>query len=244
MSEDAEKVGVFVRAFWCWAYNLPTMFARRKGCLGLIIAILLLIAVPLLWREAIKSHYRTAIYSRAESPTRPVAIVFGAAVYNGRLSTVLRDRVDTAIDLYLDGQIERMIMSGGQVAVHRDEPAAMKAYAVARGVDPAAIITDHGGQRTYDTCYRARYAFDVRNAILVTQAFHLPRALLTCDGLGVSAIGVIADQQPYRSARWYEMRETVATVVAAWDVFRRQPPALIETAGQRSDWAMQLVDDD
>ena len=82
------------------------------------------------------------------------------------------------------------------------------------------------------------------SAILVTQAFHLPRALLTCDGLGVNAVGVVADQQPYRDARWYEMRETVATMVAAWDVFRRQPPALIETTGQRSDWAMQLAGED
>ncbi len=220
------------------------MFVRRKGCLSLLFAIALLVAIPLVWRGMIKAHYRPAIYARAESPARPVAIVFGAAVYNGRLSPVLRDRVDTAIALYRDGQVDRIIMSGGQLAAHRDEPGAMKAYAVEQGVDPAAVITDHGGQRTYDTCYRARYVYDVRDAILVTQAFHLPRALLTCDGLGVNAVGVVADQQPYRDARWYEMRETVATMVAAWDVFRRQPPALIETTGQRSDWAMQLAGED
>jgi SanA protein len=174
-----------------------------------------------------------------------VAIVFGAAVYgNGRLSAVLRDRVETAIALYQSGQVGRLIMSGGPDSGSYDEPEAMKAYAVDRGVDPADITTDHGGLRTYDTCYRARYIFDVRDAVLVTQAFHLPRALLTCDGLGVRAVGAVADQQPYRGARWYEMRETAATLVAAWDVFRRQPPPLVETAsGQPAGWGAQLAGD-
>ena len=134
-------------------------------------------------------------------------------------------------------------MSGGAISGNYDEPAAMKRYAVERGVAEDDVMTDHGGQRTYDTCYRARYVFDVRDAVLVTQAFHLPRALLTCDGLGVSAVGAMADQQPYRGARWYEMRETAATLVAAWDVFRRQPPPLVETGGQTTGWAAQLAGD-
>ena len=216
----------------------------RKGCLVSLAAALLIVAAPLLWRGAVKFYYSSTMYTQSEAPARPVAIVFGAAVYgNGRLSAVLRDRVDTAIALYHSGQVERLIMSGGAASGRYDEPLAMKQYAVDRGVAEADVMTDHGGQRTYDTCYRARYVFDVRDAVLVTQAFHLPRALLTCDGLGVRAVGAVADQQPYRGARWYEMRETAATLVAAWDIFRRQPPPLVETAGQSTGWAAQLAGD-
>ena len=217
----------------------------RKGCLVSLAAVLLAVSAPLLWRGAVKFHYGSTMYTHSETPARPVAIVFGAAVYgNGRLSAVLRDRVDTAIALYRSGQVGHLIMSGGPASDTYDEPGAMLTYAVERGVDPADITTDHGGLRTYDTCYRARYVFDVRDAVLVTQAFHLPRALLTCDGLGVRAVGAVADQQPYRGARWYEMRETAATLVAAWDVFRRQPPPLVETtAGQPTSWGAQLAGD-
>ena len=217
----------------------------RKGCLVSLAAALLIVATPLLWRGAVKLYYGSTIYSQPEAPSRPVAIVFGAAVYgNGRLSAVLRDRVDTAIALYHNGQVSRLLMSGGAISGNYDEPAAMKRYAVERGVAEDDVMTDHGGQRTYDTCYRARYVFDVRDAVLVTQAFHLPRALLTCDGLGVRAVGAVADQQPYRGARWYEMRETAATLVAAWDVFRRQPPPLVETAsGQPAGWGAQRAGD-
>ena len=216
----------------------------RKGCLVTLAAALLIVGAPLLWRGAVKYYYSSTMYAQTEAPTRPVAIVFGAAVYgNGRLSAVLRDRVDTAIALYQSGQVERLIMSGGAASGRYDEPLAMKEYAVERGVAEADIMTDHGGQRTYDTCYRARYVFDVRDAVLVTQAFHLPRAMLTCDGLGVRTVGAVADQQPYRGARWYEMRETAATLVAAWDVFRRQPPPLVETAGRPTGWAAQLAGD-
>jgi len=216
----------------------------RKGCFVTLAAVALIVGAPLLWRGAVKFHYGSTMYAHAETPTRPVAIVFGAAVYgNGRLSPVLRDRVETAVALYHNGQVSRLIMSGGPASERYDEPGAMMSYAVDRGVDPADITTDHGGLRTYDTCYRARYVFDVRDAVLVTQAFHLPRALLTCDGLGVRAVGAVADQQTYRGARWYEVRETAATLVAAWDVFRRQPPPLVETAEQPTGWASRLAGD-
>ncbi len=219
------------------------MFSARKGCLSLLATALLLTAIPLVWRGAVKAYYRPAIYSQTEAPHRAVAIVFGAAVYNGRLSPILRDRVDTAVALYESGQVERLIMSGGIVVDGRDEPEAMKAYAVERGVAAEDVLTDHGGRRTYDTCFRARHVYDVRDAVLVTQAFHLPRAMLTCDALGIRAVGVVADQQPYRDARWYEARETAATLVAAWDVFRRQPPPLLETAERPTGWAAQLAGD-
>ncbi len=103
----------------------------------------------------------------------------------------------------------------------------MLAYAVRRGVPEADIQPDYAGLRTYDTCYRAKYIFQVESAVLITQDFHLPRALFICNALGIEAVGVTADQQRYRGARWYETRETAATLVALWDVVSRQEPAVL-----------------
>ncbi len=207
------------------------MSKLRRGCLTLFIVLMILALSPVLWRNGVKLYYQRAMYRQADVPQRPVAVVFGAAVYgNGRLSPVLRDRVETAIALYQAGQVDHIIVSGDNRAADYDEPGAMMAYAIERGVDPAAITADRAGHRTYDTCYRASHVFEVTEAVLVTQAFHLPRALLTCEGLGIKAVGAVADQRPYRDAGWYEIRETAATLVAAWDVMRREPPPLLETA--------------
>ncbi len=191
--------------------------------------IILLVGTPILVRNAVKVYYHRAMYSPLETPPRQVAVVFGAAVYgNGRLSPVLRDRVDTAIALYESGQVDQILVSGDNSSLYYDEPGSMMAYAIERGVDPADILADRAGHRTYDTCYRASHVFEIENAILVTQAFHLPRALLTCQGLGIDVVGATADRRPYRDAGWYEIRETAATLVAAWDVLRREPPPLVE----------------
>ena len=205
----------------------------RKGCLNLLIVVVALVATPLVWRAAVKMYFHGSIYDHMEVPQKPVALVFGAAVYGqDRLSPILRDRVETAVALYHAGVVDHLIMSGDNRAADYDEPGAMLNYAIEQGVDPDDITADRAGQRTYDTCYRANYVFDVRNAVLVTQAFHLPRALLTCKGLGIDSVGAIADQRTYRGAGWYEFRETGATLVAAWDVVRRVPPPVWGTADE------------
>ena len=200
----------------------------RKGCLNLLAIVVIVVAVPLIWRVVVKVYFHSAIYDQTNVPEKPVALVFGAAVYeHGRLSPILRDRVDTAVSLYQEGIVDRIIMSGDNRASNYDEPGAMASYAIEKGVDPDDITADRAGQRTYDTCYRANYVFKINQAILVTQAFHLPRALMTCQGLGIDAVGVIADQRPYRGATWYEVRETAATFIAALDVARRKPPPIV-----------------
>ena len=205
------------------------MSLLRKGCLLTLAALILLIASPVLWRNAVKLYYQRSIYSQPDVPGGQTAVVFGAAVYgHGRLSPVLRDRIDTAIALYKAGKVNHILVSGDNREVDYDEPGAMMAYAIEQGVDPADITPDRAGHRTYDTCYRAGHVFDVKNAVLVTQQFHLPRALLTCEGLGIEAVGAVADQREYRGASWYEIRETGATLVALWDVVRREPPPLLE----------------
>ncbi|MBK6328670.1 MAG: YdcF family protein [Chloroflexi bacterium] len=207
-----------------------TKAVRRgcRGCLWLAVGLIVVASLPFFWRTAVKWYYQRHIYAAELAPTQRTAIVFGAAVYgNGRLSPILRDRVETAVQLYKSGQVDKILMSGDNQTVDYDEPSAMVAYAVAQGVPPEDVQPDYGGRRTYDTCFRARDIFHVEKAILVTQAFHLPRALFTCRQLGVTAVGVSADLQPYRGARWYELRETGATLVALWDVVRQNPPPVL-----------------
>ncbi|MCP4425347.1 MAG: hypothetical protein GY803_12700, partial [Chloroflexi bacterium] len=161
-------------------------------------------------------------------PTNRVAIVFGAAVYgNERLSPILRDRMETAVTLYHNDKVQKILVSGDNRFENYDEPGAMMAYAIEQGVSPDDIQPDYAGRRTYDTCYRAKSVFQLDSAILVTQQFHLPRALFTCQRLGIDAVGVAADLRPYRDARWYEVRETWATAVALWDIMRQLPAPVL-----------------
>jgi SanA protein len=105
----------------------------------------------------------------------------------------------------------------------------MMDYAIAQGVPAGDIQPDFAGRRTYDTCYRARAIFRVESAILVTQRFHLPRALLLCNQLGIDAIGVAADRRTYapRSIAYSETREIPALFAALFDLLRRAPPPVM-----------------
>jgi SanA protein len=161
-----------------------------------------------------------------------VAIIFGARIYpNGRLSAMLADRVRTGADLYHAGKVEVLLLTGDNSQVEYNEPEAMRRYALRLGVPDAAIVLDYAGFRTYDSCYRARDIFQVQDAILVTQAFHLPRALLICDSLGLDVVGVAVDvQRPQgyslRSLVFSETREIPATALAVLDLLRRPEPVL------------------
>lgn len=174
------------------------------------------------------------VYSVDDVPARRVAIVFGAKVFpSGRPSPMLADRVETGADLYHAGKVDVLLMTGDNSVVHYNEPAAMRRLALSLGVPDDAIVLDYAGFRTYDSCYRAREIFAVDSAILVTQAFHLDRALLTCNGLGIDAVGVAADvQRPagyaLKSLIFSHVREFPATTVALADLLLKPRPVLGE----------------
>jgi vancomycin permeability regulator SanA len=156
----------------------------------------------------------------------PVAIVFGAGLWrDGSPTPVLKDRVKTAADLYFAGKAKMLLMSGDNSVENYNEPAAMLAYAKSLGVPEQDIVLDFAGRRTYDTCYRAIKIFGVQNAILVTQRFHLARALYTCKALGLDSYGIPADQRNYRrgSLTYWNIREIFATAVALWEVHVAKP---------------------
>jgi len=116
-----------------------------------------------------------------------------------------------------------LLMSGSDASRHGDETEAMRTLALQMGVPPEAIVLDPGGHRTYATCERARNVFGVREALLVTQDYHLPRALATCRSLGIDAVGAAADLHSYgrRSQAYWRLREVPASFVAVWESFLR-----------------------
>jgi SanA protein len=165
------------------------------------------------------------IYTNAgEVPPAPVALVLGAGLWrDGSPTPALYDRVATAVDLYQAGRVKKLLMSGDNRFVNYNEPAAMKKLAIQLGAPAEDIVLDYAGRRTYDSCYRAKEIFGVRQVVVVTQRFHLDRALFLCDALGVESVGVIADRRVYQTLRWWELREVLATAGAWWDVNVRHP---------------------
>ncbi len=214
----------------------PNRPSWRPVFIGVILVAVAAAAIsfPYVWRAWVEHRYSASMYdldvALEAGPAERAAIVYGARVYpSGRLSGMLRDRVDTAVALYEAGKVDKLLLSGDNSTPEYDEPSAMMAHAIARGVPAEDIQPDYGGRRTYDTCYRAKHVFQLDSAILVTQEFHLPRALFTCESLGIDAVGVIADRRPYdpRSVAWSESREVPALVVALLDVIRQAPAPVL-----------------
>jgi len=159
-----------------------------------------------------------------QTPEKPIAIVFGAGVYSdGRLSPVLADRVQTGVDLYRSGKVGKLMMTGDNRFEWYNEPSAMGRYAIAQGVPAEDIVYDYAGRRTYDSCYRARHIFGITEAILITQEYHLPRALYTADKMGIDVIGVPADRRPYSMLDYFKARELIALAAAWWDTTVSHP---------------------
>jgi len=202
-----------------------------KGIVRLIkIAIGLGLVVLFLPRLITAIYSLPRSYSVENAPSRPVAVVFGAGLWrDGTPTTVLRDRIATAADLFFSGKVQKILMSGDNRFIDYNEPGAMREYALTLGVPDSAIVLDYGGRRTYDTCYRAKAIFGIKKAILVTQSFHLPRALYTCNRLGLDAIGVPSDRKDYRmgSLLFWNLRELPATLTAFVNVHLTHPEPVL-----------------
>jgi SanA protein len=181
--------------------------------------IFLLILLP--WKIS-TWRYAKQIYLPQYAPPRWLAIVFGAGLRrDGKPSSVLADRVSVAVKLYLEGKVSKILMSGSARNPFYDEPSAMRDMAIQLGVLPNDILIDQGGSRTYETCHRAQQVYNIDRALLISQNFHLPRALGICEALGIDAIGVSADLRSYSplAMRVWQLREIPATLVAIWDTY-------------------------
>lgn len=137
-------------------------------------------------------------------------LVLGAGVRGGKPSDMLRDRLDTAIELYFDGTAPKLLLSGDHQSEDYDEVGVMSAYAIENGVPEADILLDHLGLSTYESVIRSKDVFGIHSMVIVTQEYHLPRALYIAEQLEIDAVGVCADTRSYKSELYRNVREYAA----------------------------------
>lgn len=138
-------------------------------------------------------------------------IIPGAYVYpDGRLSDILKDRVDTAIEIFKENSNLKILVTGDHGNLQYDEVNNMRKYLEQKGVKRSSIFLDHAGFSTYESIYRAKHIFKVNSAVIVTQDYHLKRAVYSARGMEIEAYGVKADKHIYVNIVKYKIRESLA----------------------------------
>lgn len=177
--------------------------------------------------EAALRRARAGVVHDEELDGSRVAVVLGAQVHpGGRPSRFLRGRLETALRLHAEGRVTALVVSGDDRATSHSEATAMCDWLVAAGVPTEDVTVDPHGYDTYDTCWRALHVYAHRRVVMVSQTYHLPRALLTCRLLGLDAVGV-GDESVRGSRVWRQgaLRERGALLKLARDVLTRRRPS-------------------
>ena len=170
------------------------------------------------------------VFTAAEVPAAPVALVLGSEVYpDGNPSPFLAARLEIARQLLAAGKVRAILVSGDHMDWGYNEPGAMFQWLVDRGVPSQRVVLDHAGFDTYDSCARARQVFGVDAAIVVTQSYHIDRAVALCRRLGVDASGVGDDTARIYTGPWRNsvIRERGAVVKALGDVVSGRDPVFL-----------------
>jgi SanA protein len=220
--------GAVLFIFWRFIFRLtiflttesssPRIKKISRFCLLGFSVTFALITLPYIF---VQYNFTKDIYSIANVTDHQAALVLGAGVWpNGTPSKVTVDRVKRAADLFHSGKVETVVLSG-------DEPSASAMYDLALNYDiPEDVITvDNEGLRTYDSCYNLKNIYKIKNAMIVTQEYHLPRALYICHTMGIDVVGVASDpgtSSPSIAISW-KIREIPSTILAWLDLNIRKP---------------------
>ena len=166
-------------------------------------------------------QFNDRIYNNTDSLDKvsDYVIVFGAGLRAGnKPSDILADRITTAVNLYKAGKGNKIVMSGDSVDDNHDEVEAMSTYAEALGVRKEDILKDEKGYDTYSTCWRAKNVFGISKATLVTQEYHMNRALYICNSVGINSYGVTSDLNIYKDIKKFKIRESFAFLKSFFEV--------------------------
>ncbi|GAA1896573.1 ElyC/SanA/YdcF family protein [Streptantibioticus ferralitis] len=203
---------------------LPRTRRGRRRTVQLTAAACTLALLPATWMYA---QAAPRVRDVADVPAAPVAVVFGAGLVNGTPSPYLAHRLAAAAQLYRAHKVNALLVTGDNGRVDYNEPGAMRTYLVRHGVPSDRVVLDYAGFDTWDSCARAKRIFGVDRAILISQAFHIRRALDLCQAAGISAYGVgLAETH---DATWYYggVREVAAASKAAYNVLLHPDPSLL-----------------
>jgi SanA protein len=162
-------------------------------------------------------------------PKAQAALVLGAQVYpDGRASAMLLDRVKAAEELYRAGRVQKLLLSGDHSRIDYDEVGTMRKLLLGDGIPPEDVFEDHAGFDTWDSAQRARRVFDVRSVVVVTQGFHMARALFDARRAGLQATGFSADRRNYGHVMAkLEVREALARVKTLGDAVTGADPKFL-----------------
>ncbi|MER8094099.1 SanA/YdcF family protein [Streptomyces goshikiensis] len=200
---------------------LPRTVRARRRAVRAVMAGCVLALLPSTWTHVVAAD---RLRTTAGAPSAEVAVVFGAGLWNGRPTPYLANRLDAAAELYRAGKVKVVLVSGDNSRTGYDEPDAMRTYLTAHGVPGERIVSDFAGFDTWDSCVRAREIFGVHRAVLISQGFHIHRAVALCEAAGVDSYGVgVTDAH---DATWYYggTREVFAAGKAVLDaVFEPEP---------------------
>ncbi len=221
-------IGLLPLALWRGAYKLfydlvtIPRFTRLKSYVwgGLAVLAVFAVVFPLPWLINLVK-YSPTIFGSRDAPQKPAALVLGAGVWStGAPSSVLKERVSVAADLYHLGKVEKLLLSGDNRPAAHQETEAMRQLALQMGVPEQDLILDPAGERTYASCERARSVYQLTSVLIVSQSFQLPRALYLCDSLGLEGLGVSSDRanEHIKSLIYWHLREIPAAFAAWWEI--------------------------
>lgn len=199
--------------------------AVAVGLVGVAVAAGVAVAGTAIW---VHRKAAPATFTAQTVPTNDVALVLGAQIYpDGVPSPYLRARLDLAKTLYDTGKVRAILVSGDNRVEHYNEPDGMRQYLIDSGIPAKQVIADYAGFDTYDSCVRARRVFGVTSLTIVTQAYHLPRAVTTCELTGMPTYGV-GDESVAKNRTWRygQVRELAANFKMVYDVASHRTPIL------------------
>lgn len=202
----------------------------RKIILAFVLFIIVSILIIFGLEAYVQKETSNLIYSEiTEIPSAKTGIILGASVHSdGKLSPILEDRVEAAYQLYKLNKIENFLVSGDHRTDDYDEVNTIRNYLLKKGVPKEDIVLDHSGFDTYDSMFRAQAVFDIEDAIVITQKFHLPRSLYIAQNLGANYKGLEAAPNAYTSSETIKRREQLANFKAIWEIITNQQPTTLE----------------
>lgn len=221
-AQDLKSVSVVV---YRW------LLKRKWWVIGGVLALSIFMIGPVIVMRLSTQGDRFAAGDFTRLPNYSVALVLGAGVLpDGQPTPYLQRRLDSAVELYKAGKVTTLLLSADNSSSHHNEPVAMQKYVVEQGVNKDDTVLDYAGFNTYDSCYRAKAIFGLKEAIVVTQAYHLPRAIWTCNHLGVKSVGVAARLAAGSSSDYtfnYLLREIASADKAVFQVIFKPKPTVL-----------------
>ncbi|MGW7256267.1 SanA/YdcF family protein [Streptomyces sp. NPDC054834] len=204
--------------------RLPRTRAGRRRLVQAVMAGCVLALLPVTWLFVSTAD---RLRNTADVPRTDVAVVFGAGLWDGEPSPYLAHRLDAAVKLYRAGRVRVVLVTGDNSRDDYDEPDAMRAYLTERGVPGSRVVSDYAGFDTWDSCVRAKRIFGVDRAVLISQGFHIRRAVALCEAAGIDSYGVGVDAK--HDATWYYggTREVFAAGKAALDAAFKPDPRFL-----------------